>query len=101
MNEKQYFIYIITNQYNSVLYTGVTNNLQRRIIEHRTGRGSVFTKKYKLIKLVYYEAGNDIEIAIQREKEIKAGSRKKKMDLINSINPNWEDLFEKYFGKFE
>ena len=89
----------MTNQDHTVIYTGVTNNLERRVIEHRSGEGSGFTKKYKLYKLVYYEAGNDITSAISREKQIKAGSRQKKIDLINSLNPNWEDLYEKYFGK--
>ena len=88
----------MTNKYNNVLYTGVTNDLQRRVIEHRTGKGSSFTKMYKVTKLVYFESGDDIELAILREKEIKAGSRKKKVELINSFNPGWEDLFEEYFG---
>ena len=98
IKDKQYFIYIITNKYNNVLYTGVTNNLLRRVTEHKLGKGGSFTKKYKLYKLVYYECGDDIELAIQREKEIKGGSRKKKVELVNSINPDWEDLFEKYFA---
>jgi putative endonuclease len=99
MKEMQYYIYIMTNINNTVLYTGVTNDLQRRIIEHRSGKGGVFTNKYKLYKLVYYEAGNDIASAIYREKHIKGGSRQKKIELINSINPNWEDLYEEFFGK--
>jgi putative endonuclease len=97
MNKYQYFVYIMTNQDNTVLYTGVTNNLQRRVLEHRSGKGGVFSKKYKLFKLVYFESGDDITIAISREKQIKAGSRKKKIDLIDSINPDWEDLYQKYF----
>jgi len=96
-NKNQYFIYIMTNEYNTVLYTGVTNDLQRRVVEHRTGKGSRFTSKYKLKKLVYFEAGNDIDSAIFREKAIKGGSRQSKFDLINLINPDWEDLFDKYF----
>ena len=96
--EKLYYIYIMTNKYNNVLYTGVTNDLQRRVIEHKTGKGSSFTKKYKVYKLVYFESGDDIELAILREKEIKGGSRRKKVELINSLNPGWEDLFEEYFG---
>jgi putative endonuclease len=87
----------MTNKYNNVLYTGVTNDLQRRVIEHKTGKAGSFTKKYKLSKLVYYESGDNIELAIQREKEIKGGSRKKKIELVNSINPDWQDLFDKYF----
>jgi putative endonuclease len=96
LNEKQYYVYIMTNKYNNVLYTGVTNDLQRRVIEHRTGKGGEFTHKYKLCKLVYFEVGDSIESAIFREKEIKAGSKNKKLELINKINPSWEDLYEKY-----
>jgi len=97
MKENLYFVYIMSNQDHTVLYTGVTNDLQRRVIEHKSGKGGAFSKKYKLYKLVYYESGNEIKIAISREKQIKAGSRQKKIDLINSINPDWEDLYEKYF----
>ncbi len=100
MKENQYFVYIMCNQEHTVLYTVVTNDLQRRVLEHRSGKGGAFTSKYKISKLVFYEAGADISMAIAREKQIKGGSRKKKIDLINSINPDWEDLFEKYFGKF-
>ena len=89
---KKYFVYILTNKINTVLYTGVTNNLIRRISEHKKGSGSIFTKKFKLNKLVYFEEFNDIRYAIQREKQIKSGSRKKKIELINSINKKWEDL---------
>jgi putative endonuclease len=97
--EKQlYFVYIMTNQDHTVLYTGVTNNLQRRVIEHKTGKGGSFSKLYNLHKLVYMEAGEEITIAIAREKQIKAGSRKKKVELINSINPDWEDTYEKFFN---
>jgi putative endonuclease len=92
--EKQYCVYILTNQNNNVLYTGVTNNLQRRVIEHKENRGSEFTKKYKVHKLVYFEVTNNINAAIAREKQIKAGSRQKKLDLINGFNQEWRDLFE-------
>ncbi len=98
MDKKQYFIYIMTNQNHTVLYTGVTDDLRRRIFEHRSGKGGAFSNKYKLYKLVFYESGNDISAAISREKQIKAGSRIKKIELINSLNPKWEDLFNKYFG---
>jgi putative endonuclease len=97
MQEKQYYIYIMTTMTNSALYTGVTNNLQRRVLEHRSNSGSKFTSKYKLYKLVYYEAGRDINVAHAREKQIKVGSRRKKIELIESLNPHWEDLFEKFF----
>ena len=98
MLDRQYFVYIMTNIHNTVLYTGVTNNLQRRILEHRDGKGGVFTRKYKVKKLVYYESGDDINRAIFREKQIKAGSRQDKIDLINGMNPDWKDLFEEFFA---
>ena len=98
MSERQYCIYIMTNAHHTVLYTGVTNELQRRVLEHKAGKGSGFTKKYNIAKLVYVESGDDINLAIVREKQIKAGSRKKKIELIESINPEWKDLFEEYFG---
>ena len=84
---------------NTALYTGVTNDLRRRVLEHRANRGSLFTRKYKLYKLVYFEAGNNIRSAISRKKQIKGGSRDKKIELINSINPSWDDLFDKYYEK--
>jgi len=93
--EKQYCVYILTNKNNTVLYTGVTNNLKRRVLEHKQNQGSVFTSKYKIHKLVYYEVTTDINAAILREKQIKAGSRQKKIDLINSMNKEWIDLYEK------
>ena len=93
--KKYYFVYILTNKNNHVLYTGVTNNLIRRIAEHKAGFGSKFTKKYNVHKLLYYETYEDITEAIAREKQIKSGSRKKKLDLINSMNSAWEDLYLK------
>lgn len=92
--ERHYCVYILTNKNNTVLYTGVTNNLKRRVLEHRNNIGSKFTKKYHAHKLVYYEVTDDINAAILREKQIKAGSRQKKIDLINSINTNWVDLYD-------
>jgi putative endonuclease len=94
MSEKIYCVYIITNSHNTTLYVGVTNNLFRRLLEHKSGEGSKFAKRYNLKKLVYFEVTNDINAAITREKQIKAGSRQKKIDLINSVNPDWTDLFE-------
>jgi len=91
---KEYFVYIMTNAHNTVLYTGVTNDLARRIYQHKNGLGSIFAKKYNVRKLVYYEIGNDIHSAIAREKQIKGGSRQKKIDLIDTLNPGWKDLFE-------
>jgi len=98
MENKQYCVYILTNAHNTVLYTGITNDLQRRVHEHKNGIGGTFTKKYNVHKLVYYEVGDDINIAIAREKQIKGGSRQKKIDLINSINPEWNDLYEELFS---
>ena len=92
--QKQYFVYIMTNINNYVLYTGVTNDLIRRIFEHKNKLVKGFTTKYNLEKLVYYEIYDNPENAIFREKQIKAGSRKKKMDLINSFNESWEELYE-------
>jgi putative endonuclease len=87
-----YYVYILTNHYNTVLYTGITNDLTRRIYEHREGLVDGFTKKYQVKKLVYYEETSTAILAITREKQIKAGSRKKKIDLILSRNPEWRDL---------
>jgi putative endonuclease len=96
-HDHEYFVYTRTNARNTVLYTGVTSNLAHRVEEHKNKTGSVFTKKYNVNKLVYFEAGNDVNQAIFREKQIKAGSRQKKIDLINSINPEWKDLSDDFF----
>jgi len=96
MGKKEYYVYIMTNSRRTVLYTGVTNNLLCRVEEHKNGTGSAFTKKYNVNRLVFYEIGDDINIAITREKQIKAGSRQKKIDLINSMNPEWKDLSEEF-----
>lgn len=93
-----YFVYIMTNAFNNVLYTGVTNDLERRDNEHKSGLGGVFTHKYKVYKLVYYESGSDINTAIDREKQIKGGSRKAKTALVDSMNPAWEDLSVELFS---
>ena len=92
--ERQYCVYIMTNSNHTVLYTGVPNDLARRVYEHKNGIGSAFVKRYNVHNLVYYEIGNDIHSAIAREKQIKAGSREKKIDLINSLNPEWRDLYD-------
>ena len=95
MLTKAYYVYILTNYTKKVLYTGVTNDLIRRVYEHRNHLVKGFTNKYNVTKLVYFEATDDIEGAIAREKQIKAGSRQKKINLINSLNPNWNDLYIK------
>ena len=91
---RQYYVYIMTNMGNTVLYTGITNDLQRRAYEHREKLINGFTQKYKVSKLVYYEIFDDPENAISREKQIKAGPRRKKVGLINSVNGEWTDLLE-------
>ena len=101
MNEHEYFVYILTNKYNKVLYTGVTNDLQRRVLQHRTGKAGSFTSRYKVIKLVYFEMTVDVYAAIAREKQIKGGSRQDKIDLVNSINPEWNDLYVELFEENE
>ena len=89
------FVYIITNEYNNVLYTGVTSELRARIFEHKTKfYPESFTAKYNCNKIVWFESLPDILIAIEREKQIKAGSRKAKELLINSQNPTWKDLWD-------
>ncbi|MDQ5984995.1 MAG: hypothetical protein CSYNP_00699 [Syntrophus sp. SKADARSKE-3] len=92
--ERQYFVYIMTNRNKTVLYTGITNNLQRRVYEHREKMVDGFTKKYNIDKLVYYEICCNPEDAIIREKQIKAGSRNKKLALINNANADWNDLYD-------
>ena len=95
MLQKGGIVYIITNKNNTVLYTGVTSDLQQRIMQHITKIFPLsFTAKYNCNKLVWYETHSQIEVAIHREKQIKAGSRAKKLELINSLNPAWKDLWE-------
>ena len=91
---KVYAVYILTNAINTVLYTGVTNDLAHRVWQHKNGQGSTFTSKYRVTKLVYFETFGDITMAIAREKQIKGGSRRKKAMLVESINPDWRDLSE-------
>ena len=91
---RKYYVYIMTNKLNTVLYTGVTNDLIRRAHEHRTGHGGGFTSRYKVTKLVWYQECGHARAAIAREKQLKAGSRQKKLDLINDMNPQWNDLYE-------
>ena len=91
---RYYFVYILSNSTNVALYTGVTNNLERRLWEHRNHADpKSYTARYHISKLVYYEVTTCIEGAIAREKQIKSWSRKKKNELIESKNPNWEDLY--------
>jgi len=98
MNEKIPCVYILANKRNGTLYTGVTSNLPKRIWEHKNNTADGFTKKYNIHLLVYYEVCPSMFSAIEREKQLKVGSRKKKLQLIESINPEWNDLYEKIIG---
>ena len=91
---KQYYVYIMTNNTNTVTYTGVTNDLIRRAYEHKNKLVEGFTSRYKITKLVYYEVVEDIESAILREKQIKSWPRKGKVTLINKTNSDWHDLYQ-------
>jgi putative endonuclease len=91
--ERAYSVYLVTNFKNNVLYVGVTNDLVRRVEEHRSGTHDGFTKKYKVWKLVHFETTPDILSAIEREKQLKAGSRQAKVALIAAENPKWRDLY--------
>ena len=91
---RQYYVYIMTNRRNNVLYTGVTNDLVRRVWQHRNGQTDGFTARYRCSKLVLYEIFRDPYSAIAREKQIKAGRRRRKVELIEQMNPDWRDLYE-------
>ena len=91
-----YYVYILANPYHTVLYVGVTNNLERRVAEHKEVVHEGFTKKYNVNKLVYFETSSSITAAIEREKQLKGGSRAKKLALINEQNPVWQDLMAGY-----
>lgn len=89
-----YYIYILSNKYNNVLYIGVTNNLIKRVYEHKNKLVDGFTKTYNVDKLVYYEVSEEVIVAIEREKQLKGYKRQKKVNLIDNFNPNWDDLYE-------
>ena len=91
--QKPSFVYILTNKNNSVLYTGVTNDLKRRVYEHKQKLVEGFTKRYNVDKLVYYEYFESVEVAIQREKQLKGGSRRKKIELVTKVNPEFKELY--------
>ena len=97
---RTYCVYIVASRSRN-LYTGVTNDLQRRMIEHRRGLVPGFTGRYRIFRLVYFEQFGDIRDAIAREKEIKAWRREKKLWLIGRQNPTWEDLAERFANKYE
>jgi putative endonuclease len=90
--QKEYYVYILASQKYGTLYTGITSNLIKRIYQHKTGYGG-FTKKYHVTKLVYYEVHNDVNAAILREKQIKKWNRNWKINLIETNNPYWLDIY--------
>ena len=94
---KYYYVYIMTNK-SRTLYTGVTNNLERRVYEHKNKLVAGFTSKYNITQLVYYEETNDVQVALAREKQIKGWLRSKKIALIDSINPQWKDLSLEWYA---
>jgi putative endonuclease len=91
---REFYVYILTNKKNTVLYTGVTGNLYERVRQHKKGKGSKFTSRYRISRLVYAEEYSNAYDAIEREKQIKAGSRQDTIDLIEEMNPMWKDLFD-------
>ena len=95
----QYYVYILTNKHKTVLYTGVTRDLVRRVYEHKNHADpNCFTAKYKVDRLVYFEETSDVKTAIEREKQIKSWSRARKTDLIFEFNPHWVDLYSRILG---
>ena len=97
---KQYYVYIMTNR-SRTLYTGVTSNLEKRVREHKLKLVPGFTERYNINKLVYYEITPDVEIAVSREKQIKGWVRSKKVALIDSTNPEWDDLAAEWFDRLD
>ena len=95
----KYYVYMLTNKHHTVLYTGVTNNLIRRVYEHKNHLDkNSFTAKYKVTKLVYFEETSDVRAALEREKQIKSWSRDRKTDLVFEVNPHWVDLYNGILG---
>jgi len=92
-SERSYWVYILASRIGGTLYIGVTNDLVRRVYEHKMGLADSFTKKYVIHRLVYFEQYNDIEAAILREKRLKKWNRSWKIQLIEELNPNWDDLY--------
>jgi len=94
MDGYHFCVYIMTDDQHSLLYTGRTGNLKRRVAQHRTGNGGVFTRRFNLIKLVYYEEVDDALSAKLREKQVKRSSKKQRLCLIDRQNPSWDDLYD-------
>ena len=101
MREHIYYVYLMANDSNRVLYVGVTNNLLRRIIEHKSKKVRGFTEKYNVTKLVYFEETPDIRSAISREKQFKKWRREKKNKLVEGMNAEWKDLVERLWGRVD
>jgi putative endonuclease len=95
MPDTQFCVYIMTDEGHSLLYTGRTGNLKQRVAQHRTGNGGVTTRRHNLVRLVYYEAVDDSLAAKQRERQIKRSSKKKRLSLIEEMNPEWLDLYDR------
>ena len=91
---KTYYVYILASKQNGTLYIGVTNDLERRLYEHKNNLIDGFTKRYRVHRLVYYESANDVHAALQREKQLKRWTRKWKIELIEKTNPQWHDFAE-------
>ena len=98
-NKKSYFVYILSS-HSGTLYTGVTNDLIRRIDEHKRRKVQGFTKKYKVNRLIYFEESSDINVIIEREKQIKGWTRKKKLNLVRTLNPTFEDLAKDWYEDY-
>ena len=96
INNHKYYVYILANKSNSVLYVGMTNNLERRLFEHKNKLVDGFTKSYNVNKLVYFEESNQVDVVLNREKEIKKWRREKKNKLVETMNPKWDDLGVKF-----
>ena len=97
MLTKTYYVYIMANKHRTI-YTGMTNDLQKRVYQHKTKSIPGFTGRYGVVNLVYYESTNDVHVAIAREKQIKGWLRSKKVALIESMNPQWRDLADEWYG---
>jgi putative endonuclease len=93
-----YYVYILANRHHGTIYVGVTNNLERRVWEHKSELTAGFTKRYGVTRLIYFEVFREVSSAITREKQLKAGSRARKLALIERDNPEWNDLSEDWYG---
>jgi putative endonuclease len=94
MNDRHYYVYILSNKYHTVYYIGVTNNIVKRVFEHKHKLADSFTKKYNISELLYFEDYSDIKEALNREKQIKDYRRSKKLSLIEKLNPGYKDLYD-------